>query len=161
MAAESDTRSSAIPDATADRAPDPLIVVVVDLLETEGYDAVQLREVARRARMSLSTIYKRYATREDLIAAALQWWMDANRYAPLAGDGTERGDESVPDGLLRIFRTIFEPWEQHPPGMLKAYVRAQAGPNGNQLTRHGFDTVVPAVNAVLDSTDPVSPRMSG
>ncbi len=57
---------------------------------------MQLREVARRARMSLSTIYKRYATREDLIAAALQWWMDANRYAPLAGDGTERGDESVP-----------------------------------------------------------------
>lgn len=153
MAAESDTPSSAILDATADRAPDPLIVVVVDLLETEGYDAVQLREVARRARMSLSTIYKRYTTREDLIAAALQWWMDANRYAPLAGDGTERGDESVPDGLLRIFRTIFEPWEQH-PGMLKAYVRAQAGPNGNQLTRHGFDTVVPAVNAVLNSTDP-------
>ena len=51
------------------------------ILETEGYDAVQLREVARRARTSLATIYKRYATRDELILAALQSWMDENRYS--------------------------------------------------------------------------------
>ena len=51
---------------------DRLLAVVVEILETEGYDAVQLREVARRARSSLATIYKRYATREDLILAALE-----------------------------------------------------------------------------------------
>ena len=30
-----------------------ILDIVVELLETEGYDAVQLREVARRARTSL------------------------------------------------------------------------------------------------------------
>ncbi len=34
---------------------DRLLAVVVEILETEGYDAVQLREVARRARSSLAT----------------------------------------------------------------------------------------------------------
>jgi AcrR family transcriptional regulator len=36
--------------------PDRILDIVVELLETEGYDAVQLREVARRARTSLATI---------------------------------------------------------------------------------------------------------
>ena len=36
--------------AAADSESDRLLDVVVDILETEGYDAVQLREVARRAR---------------------------------------------------------------------------------------------------------------
>ena len=41
---------------------DRVIDIVVDILEREGYEAVQLREVARRARTSLATIYKRYPT---------------------------------------------------------------------------------------------------
>lgn len=57
--------------AAADSESDRLLDVVVDILETEGYDAVQLREVARRARTSLATIYKRYPTRDDLILGAL------------------------------------------------------------------------------------------
>jgi AcrR family transcriptional regulator len=35
---------------------DRILDIVVDLLETEGYDAVQLREVARRARTSLAAM---------------------------------------------------------------------------------------------------------
>ena len=31
----------------------------------------------------VATIYKRYATRDELIVAALEWWMDTNRYANL------------------------------------------------------------------------------
>ena len=61
-------------DAPARR--DRILDIVAELLETEGYDAVQLREVARRARTSLATIYKRYSTRDELILAALQSWMD-------------------------------------------------------------------------------------
>jgi len=129
---------------------DPLIPIVVEILETEGYDAVQLREVARRARMSLATIYRRYPTRDALIVAALRWWMDANRYATI---GThDETDESVYHGLMRIYRAIFEPWERHPQ-MLRAYVRAQAGPGGEELTQHGFEVVVPAADAVLAGCD--------
>jgi len=65
------------------KGQDRILDIVVELLETEGYDAVQLREVARRARTSLATIYKRYGTRDELILAALDCWMEENRYAGL------------------------------------------------------------------------------
>ena len=139
-------------EALAPSPSDPLIAIVVEMLDNDGYDAVQLRAVAHRARMSLATIYRRYPTRDALILAALRWWMDANRYAAIAQHDDPAPDESLYDGMMRIFRAIFEPWEQHPE-MLRAYVRAQSAPGGDQLTQHGFDVVVPAANAVLSGCD--------
>jgi AcrR family transcriptional regulator len=125
--------------------------IVVEILETEGYEAVQLREVARRARTSLATIYKRYANRDDLILAALQKWMDENRYSRVSRPA--RGpDESVYEGLVRLFRNIFEPWENHPE-MLTAFYRARSSPSGQQLLHHGLDMVVPAGMEVLAGVD--------
>jgi AcrR family transcriptional regulator len=135
----------------ASRRDDRILGIVVDILETEGYDAVQLREVARRARTSLATIYKRYSTRDELILAALQTWMEENRYSGLARQS--RGpDEALYPGLMRLLRTIFEPWEQH-PGMLTAYFRARAAPGGQKLVRRGLDIVVPAGLEVLADVD--------
>jgi AcrR family transcriptional regulator len=133
------------------RPQNRVLDVVVDILETEGYDAVQLREVARRARMSLATIYKRYVTRDELILAALEWWMDENRYAGLTAQ-THDVNEPLYTGLMRVLRTIFEPWERH-PGMLEAYFRARTAPGGQKLIRRGFDVVVPAAMAVLVDVD--------
>jgi len=133
------------------KGQDRILDIVVDLLETEGYDAVQLREVARRARTSLATIYKRYGTRDELILAALDCWMEENRYAGLTKPHAT--DESLYLGLMRVLRTIFEPWERH-PAMLKAYFRARSGPSGDKLIRRGFDAVVPAVMEVAADADP-------
>jgi len=130
---------------------DRILDIVVELLETEGYDAVQLREVARRARTSLATIYKRYGTRDELILAALDCWMEENRYSGLTEPHDT--DESLYAGLMRVLRTIFEPWERH-PAMLNAYFRARSGPGGQKLIRRGFDAVVPAVMDVLSDADP-------
>ena len=135
-----------------DRRHDRVIDIVVEILETDGYDAVQLREVAKRSRMSLATIYKRFPTRDALILAALECWMDENRYAGLATQTHEPG-ESVYDGLMRVFRTIFEPWERH-PDMLRAYHRARSAPGGRQLVSRGLDAVIPATMAVLADADP-------
>jgi TetR/AcrR family transcriptional regulator, cholesterol catabolism regulator len=129
---------------------DRILDIVVELLETEGYDAVQLREVARRARTSLATIYKRYGTRDELILAALDSWMEENRYAGLTKPHDP--DESLYVGLMRVLRTIFEPWEAH-PAMLKAYFRARTAPGGRRLVRRGFDAVVPVVMEVLADAD--------
>ncbi len=131
---------------------DRLLDIVVDILESDGYDAVQLREVARRARTSLSTIYKRYPTRDALILAALERWMDDNRYAALATQ-TPDPDESLYEGLMRVFRTIFEPWERH-PDMLRAYYRARSAPGGQRLVSKGLDAVIPAAMAVLGDGEP-------
>jgi AcrR family transcriptional regulator len=130
---------------------DRILDIVVEILETEGYDAVQLREVARRARTSLATIYKHYANRDELILAALQAWMDENRYSrvvrPVRGP-----DETVYDGLARLFRSIFEPWEKH-PGMLAAFYRARSSPGGHKLLHQGLDIVVPAAMEILAGVD--------
>lgn len=140
----------------SDRNPDRILDIVVEILETDGYDAVQLREVARRARSSLTTIYKRYGTRDELILAALDRWMAEHRYSGLADLNRlprEARPEGRYDGLMRVLRAIFEPWESH-PGMLTAYFRARSGPGGEVLVRRGFDVVVPAAMDVLGEVDP-------
>lgn len=128
-----------------------ILGIVVEILETQGYDAVQLREVARRARMSLATIYKRYATRDELILAALDTWMQDNRYRGITAQSRQPG-ESVYAALMRVYRGIFEPWERH-PAMLAAYVRARSAPGGDVLVRRGLDIVGPAMLAALSDVD--------
>ncbi|MFB8000600.1 hypothetical protein ACFC4G_48770, partial [Streptomyces sp. NPDC056002] len=54
--------------------------------------------------------------------------------------------------LMRMFRTIFEPWEKH-PDMLRAYSRARAAPGGDRLVRRGLDAVVPAGLSILSGVD--------
>jgi AcrR family transcriptional regulator len=144
--------SAEVVDGEGDDRRDRILDIVIDILETEGYDAVQLREVARRARTSLATIYKRYATRDELIASALEFWMKENRFAALSRQH-HHADESLYDGLMRLLRTIFEPWEHH-PAMLKAYFRARAAPGGQQLIERGFAASVPAGMEVLADVDP-------
>jgi AcrR family transcriptional regulator len=130
---------------------DPILLAVVELLEADGYDAVQLREVARRSHTSLATIYKRYANRDELILAALEAWTDENRYAAVHGQKREP-EESLHEALMRLFRSLFEPWERH-PAMLAAYFRARSGPSGQRLLRRGLDAVVPAALNVLSGVD--------
>jgi AcrR family transcriptional regulator len=132
-------------------AADPILEIVVELLDSDGYEAVQLREVARRARVSLATIYKRYATRDELIVAALEWWMEANRYAKLPVVGA--GGDSMYSDLMAVMRTIFEPWERHPQ-MLRSYFRARSGPGGDRLIQRGVDAVVPVAKSILAQVDP-------
>jgi TetR/AcrR family transcriptional regulator, cholesterol catabolism regulator len=141
-----------VAEGDGERQMDPIIGIVVDLLDTEGYEAVQLREVARRARVSLATIYKRYATRDELIVAALEWWMDTNRYAGLAAPATFESDSSVYSNLMDLFRTIFEPWEQHPL-MLRSYFQARSGPGGKRLIERGFDAVLPVARTIVAQLD--------
>ncbi len=130
---------------------DRLLAVVVEILETEGYDAVQLREVARRARSSLATIYKRYTTREDLILAALEVWLDDNRYSEVTPHRRAEG-ETLHEAMMSLFRTIFEPWERN-PGMLTAYFRARSSAGGQRLFRRGLDIVGPAGLELMADVD--------
>ena len=142
---------SDVADGEEIRRGDRILDVVVQILESEGYDAVQLREVARRSQTSLTTIYKRYTNRDELIAAALQSWMDEHRYAALLKQA-HTPDEPPYIGLMGVFRTLFQPWEQH-PAMLTAYFRARAAPSGQQLVRQGLDAVVPVALEVLGNVE--------
>ncbi|MGK8525418.1 TetR family transcriptional regulator [Nocardia asteroides] len=123
---------------------------VVSMLESGGYDAVQLRAVARSAHVSLATVYKLFPTRDDLMLAAVERWMATNTYAVPAAPSE---GESLTEGLLRLLRYVFEPWERN-PRMLEAYYRARSGPGGRRLDAQGFDAVLPAVSALFADIDP-------
>ncbi|WP_324190338.1 TetR family transcriptional regulator [Nocardia cyriacigeorgica] len=128
-----------------------IIAVVLDVLESDGYDAVQLRLIARRAHVSLATVYKLFPTRDELIVSAVERWMADNTYkemTPLPADVTVR------DGLTMVLRTVFEPWERN-PRMLEAYHRARLGPGGQRLDTQGFNAVLPVALGLLSDLDPV------
>jgi TetR/AcrR family transcriptional regulator, cholesterol catabolism regulator len=127
-----------------------ILAVVLDALERGGYHGVYLQEVARTARVSLATVYKLFGTRDELIVAALEQWMARASYADLA---PPEPDESLYDGLMRLFRRVFEPWERS-PRMLEAFHRARTGPAGNRLDAQGLTAVLPVAAAVLDGADP-------
>ena len=129
---------------------DAILTAAIALLESGGYEAVQVREVASRAHVSLASIYRRYKTREDLIVAALERWTAANGHAPVPAAAP---GESLRDGLMRIFRHVFEPWEES-PWMLEAYHKATASPAGARLSRQGAKAIVPAARHLLQDRDP-------
>ncbi|MEU4705575.1 TetR family transcriptional regulator [Nocardia salmonicida] len=121
----------------------------LSLLESEGYDAVQLRRVARVAQVSLTTVYKLYPTRDELVLSAMAQWMATNTYTAL---DPPRANESLADVLKRLTRYVFEPWERHPQ-MLAAYYHARSGPGGQRLDAQGFAAVLPAVSTMFASLD--------
>ncbi len=140
----------AVESGGATAPADVIVSVVQELLEGGGSEAVQLREVARRAHVSLATIYRFFPTRDDLIVTAIERWMLTHSYAELAPPAP---DEPVYDGLMRGLRHVFEPWERN-PRLLEAYHHARTGPGGRRLDRQGMSAIMPVVDAVLADSDP-------
>ncbi|MEU9448885.1 TetR/AcrR family transcriptional regulator [Streptomyces sp. NPDC048277] len=70
-----------------DAARDALIVeATLDLLAEQGYGDLTMDQVAARAGVSKATVYRRWASREDLVADALET-LD---FTPPEGDGPPR-----------------------------------------------------------------------
>lgn len=51
-----------------------VIRAALDLGAEGGYDAVQMRDVARRSEVALGTIYRYFSSKDHLLAAALVTW---------------------------------------------------------------------------------------
>jgi AcrR family transcriptional regulator len=138
---------------TALQRTDPAVILdaVEELLESDGFDKWQLRDVAEIARVSLATIYKHFPSREDLILATVERWMDRHAYGSIEARAP---GEPLFEALMRMFRTIFQPWEQHPM-MLDAFVRASSGAGGERLFAQGVASVGPMATAFegLDQSD--------
>lgn len=49
---------------------------VIDLIADGGVEAVQMRDVAQHAGVALATVYNYFASKEDLVAAALNSWQE-------------------------------------------------------------------------------------
>jgi TetR/AcrR family transcriptional regulator, cholesterol catabolism regulator len=56
-----------------------VIAAAMELAGEGGYDAVQMRDVAERADVALGTIYRYFASKDQLLAAALVEWAEELR----------------------------------------------------------------------------------
>lgn len=136
-------------DDRQERAFEAIVQAVLGILKSEGYDAAQLRAVAKRAHVSLTTIYKFFPTRDDLIVTALSRWMAENCYARLVDCPP---DVSFYEAQMWFFRRFFEPWERN-PRMLEAYHHAVLGPGGERLDMQGMTAVEPVGRTLLKDVD--------
>lgn len=116
---------------SAPAVPAEILDVVAKLLESKGYDGWQLRDVADQARVSLATVYKHFPSRDDLIVAAVERWMADHVYRPMH---VPAKGQSVFEAMNDMFRSIFEPWEDHPE-MLQVFLRASATATGRDRLR--------------------------
>jgi TetR/AcrR family transcriptional regulator, cholesterol catabolism regulator len=123
---------------------DEIIAVVIDILERDGYDAVQVRTVADTAKISLATLYKLFSTRDELIVSAIERWMDASVYVKVAPPSPA---EDPYEAMVRVVRTVFSPWEDQ-PRMLEAFHRASYRPGGERLHAQGLPIVEDFVQGV-------------
>jgi TetR/AcrR family transcriptional regulator, cholesterol catabolism regulator len=127
-----------------------VIDVVIELLKRNGYDAVGVREVARRAQISLATLYSLFDSRDELIRSAVDQWMTVNVYerTTMPSPGT-----TLYDGLMDMMEAVFEPWERE-PRMLEAFHRSRTGPGG-ALEQHGMAAMTDTAEALARGVDPV------
>lgn len=101
-------------DARVDRE---IVAAAVDVLADEGFDRFTVEEVAARSGVAKTTIYRRYASREDLIRGSLERLND---------DLAERSSEgSTRARLIRVLEGI-----RHAPGTPRGRVLMRAAAEG-------------------------------
>jgi len=144
-------RDSADPDMDAfpaDGRYEELLDVVAGLLAERGYDGFRMSEVAERARVSYSTIYKAYPTRDSLIAGAVGQW--------LVREVFPRIEHAEPDSLTGFLETLlqamFEPLE-NAPWMAEICHRVFSGQSGAALELQHNIVVESAARPLFDCLD--------
>ncbi len=55
-----------------DSRSDRILDVAMELANENGFDAVRLRDLAQRAEVALGTVYRRFGSKEDILAAVLE-----------------------------------------------------------------------------------------
>ena len=67
---------------------DVILEAVLELIEEIGYDQLRMQDIADRANVGLSTIYRRWPTKQDVVGAALKCKQESNLF-PSTGDPRE------------------------------------------------------------------------
>ena len=102
--------------------------------------------MARCARVSLNTIYKRFPSKDELVLASVERWMEQRVYAQLPSTAL---DAPIVERLSRWYRQLLTPWEQNPT-MLGVFLRARMLPGGERLLRQGEQAVGPSSQHMFD-----------
>ena len=84
-----------------------VVAAALELGSKGGYDAVQMRDVARTAGVALGTIYRYFPSKDALLAAAMVEWMeDLERRVTQKAPKGDTTAERVYDVLRRAIATM-------------------------------------------------------
>ena len=145
-------KSAAVPQSvpTSSDEAQRILDVVAEILGDRGYDALQVRDVARGARVSLTTVYADFPSKDELVVAAVERWMQERVYAELP---TPRLDAPLSERLTAWYRQLFAPWAQQ-PAMLRVFMQAAMLPGGERLARQGLEAVAPSSQQMFEGYEP-------
>lgn len=128
-----------------------VIRAAMELATEGGYENVQMRDVAARAGVALGTLYRYFVSKDQLLAAALQEWID--ELGSNLGRRPARGDSAadrVVDVLRRAVRSI-----ERSPKLAAALIRAGTSPDRDPEGAPGrsMNPILSAVIGEDGSTD--------
>ncbi|GIE30651.1 TetR family transcriptional regulator [Actinoplanes italicus] len=119
-----------------------ILEAIRELLTEVGYDRMSIDEVARRARASKATIYRRWSGKPDMVAAALHGMMID--HPPLPDTGTLRGD------LIGAMNAFCRVYERKQPIVLSLLAAIRSDPSlGRVLHEHVLESGVTDATAVF------------
>ena len=133
-----------------------ILAAAAELASEGGYEAVQMRDVAARAEVALGTLYRHYASKDQLLLAAM-----AEQAATLRERLVQRppqGDtaaERVADVLRRASRAL-----ERDPMVTKAMLGAMASTEATSIpVRYEIDCTMRAI--IADAIDGDSETVDG
>ena len=97
-----------------------IVDTAVALAERDGYHAVRLRDVAATAQVALGTVYKRFASKEEIIVAALE--QESEKLVGKIGKKPVPGDNQI-ERVRFVFNALTKGLLRR-PNLAKAVVRS-------------------------------------
>jgi AcrR family transcriptional regulator len=137
-----------------------VLAAVVGLVAAGRLDDVGMKEVAERSGVALGTIYRYFASRDHLAAAALVEWA-ASLDGGAAGDGEEDGDsgDAMSDRLVTILRRAVRAYERQPAfARLLILAATSTDPSAGECYAQMGTSVYATLGTALGDLDAVDRR---
>lgn len=108
-----------------------ILEATLELATAGGYEAVRQRDVAARAKVALATVYARFASKDILLAAAIE--LDSHRWLPELDKLQLRGRTPLARAT-KLFEQLTALWLQRPQ-LARAALRAAASGDHEAMVR--------------------------
>lgn len=108
-----------------------IVDTAVALAERDGYQAVRLRDVAATAQVALGTVYKRFASKEEILIAALE--QESEKLVAKIGKKPVPGADQA-ERVRFVFNALTKGLLRR-PNLAKALVRSLASGDPNITER--------------------------
>jgi AcrR family transcriptional regulator len=132
-----------------------IVSVAFTLAEEGGFEAVRLRDVARRADVALGTLYKRFPSKEAILVAALKQGTETFKEVVSSLEFSSGGaDRRVEELLTLSVRALF-----NHPGFARAVLRAAAS-GRRELAAPIYAHQATMTSLLLSSLHPEEPDRS-